>query len=92
MARRRRASNADSPRAYHYWATPKADGTPAVYLRKERDPAVDPAVRTIDFQVDLHNGTNGPDGVIGSGSAGGDIKPGATIDVTVMVNPTKFAD
>ena len=46
----------------------------------------------VDFQVDLHNGTNGPDGVIGSGSGGGDIKPGATIDVTVMIDPTKFAD
>jgi hypothetical protein len=46
----------------------------------------------VDFQVDLHNGTNGPDGIIGTGSGGGDIKPGATIDVTVAVNPTKFAD
>ena len=46
----------------------------------------------VDFKVDLHNGTNGPDGVIGSGSGGADIKPGATINVTVMVDPTRFAD
>ena len=46
----------------------------------------------VDFQIELHNGTNGPDGVIGSGSAGGDIKAGGTIDVTVKIEPTKFAD
>ena len=46
----------------------------------------------VDFKVDLHNGTNGAEGVIGSGSGGGDIKVGATIDVTVMVDPTHFAD
>jgi len=46
----------------------------------------------LEFKIDLHNGTNGPDGVIGSGSGGGDIKPGATIDVIVVVTPSAFAD
>jgi len=46
----------------------------------------------VDFQIELHNGTNGPDGVIGSGSAGGDIKAGGTTTVTVKIEPTKFAD
>jgi hypothetical protein len=39
----------------------------------------------VDFQVDLHNGTLGPDGVIASGTGGGDIKAGGSAEVTVMV-------
>jgi hypothetical protein len=45
----------------------------------------------VDFKVDLHNGTNGQEGVIGSATEGGDIKPGATIEVAVKIDPTKFA-
>jgi hypothetical protein len=44
----------------------------------------------VDFDVYLRNGTNGPDGVIGNGKAGGNIKAGGNQDVTVMVTPTNF--
>jgi len=44
----------------------------------------------VDFEVKLHNGTNGPDGVIGNGKAGGSIKVGGYQYVTVMVMPTNF--
>lgn len=47
---------------------------------------------SVDFQVNLHNGTNGPDGVIGSGHQSENIKAGGSTDVLVKVNPTKFAD
>jgi hypothetical protein len=43
----------DRPKFYHYWHTAKADGTPALYLQPERDPAVDPSIRTITYTTDL---------------------------------------
>lgn len=47
---------------------------------------------SVTFTVDLHNGTNGPDGVIASGSRGADIQAGGTVDVLVAVTPRNFAD
>jgi hypothetical protein len=45
----------------------------------------------VEFQIDLRNGTNGPDGVIGTGKGSANIKVGGSADVTVIVTPnSKF--
>jgi hypothetical protein len=43
----------DRPRPFHYWMTSDAGGSSSVYLQPERDPDVDPSIRTLSTTSDV---------------------------------------